>query len=197
MRIFLVTILIFSSITTFGQAKDGKVDNTKDTIVWLGGRKIGAVHVQVGSSDVTFSLPSRPDSTIRVERKQLEKIYYKSGRVEIFSKPVVQMVDETAWEAVTITKDKNQVEGMYKRGLISAKSSPSAKSKKAAQQNTYIKLQKKAAAVGGTIILITSEEYFGGFGDVAGCYIEGTAYGKEPLEKGTDVVKDKDKKPVK
>ena len=103
------------------------------------------------------------------------------------------MVDEKQWEAVTITKDKNQIEGMYSHGNISAKSSPNARSKKAAQQNTYIKLQKKAAAVGGTIVLITNEESFGGYGDIPGCYIEGIAYGKEPLEKGTNVAEDKSK----
>jgi len=193
MRTVLILAFAGLSVASFGQSKENSADNSRDTIVWLGGKKVGAVQVMVSSTIITYALPAHPDSIIRVERKQLEKILYKSGKVEIFNKPVVQMVDEKQWEAVTITKDKNQIEGMYSHGNISAKSSPNARSKKAAQQNTYIKLQKKAAAVGGTIVLITNEESFGGYGDIPGCYIEGIAYGKEPLEKGTNVAEDKSK----
>jgi hypothetical protein len=190
MLLFFFTII---SLESFGQSKENTIDNSRDTIVWLGGKKTGVIQVTVSSTIITYALPSHPDSTIRVERKQLEKILYKSGKIDIFNKPVVQMVDDSQWEAVTITKDKGQVEGMYSHGNISAKSSPNARSKKAAQQNTFIKLQKKAAALGGTIVLITSEESFGGYGDIPGCYIEGIAYGKEPLEKGTNVAEDKGK----
>lgn len=181
-------------MASFGQVKEKSVDNSKDTIVWLGGKKVGAIQINVSSTIINYALPDHPDSTIRVERKQLEKILYKSGKVEIFNKPVLQMIDDSQWEAVTITKDTKQVDGMYKHGDVSAKSSPNAKSKKAARQNCFIKLQKKAAAVGGTIVLITNEETFGDFGDIPGCFIEGEAYGKEPLEKGTNVADDKGKK---
>jgi hypothetical protein len=194
MKPILISVLIVLCINVFSQTGDNSVNNSKDTIVYLGGLKVGAVQVNVSSVFITYALPIRPDSTIKVERKQLEKILYKSGRIEIFNKPVVQMIDDNQWEAVTITKDQSQVEGMYKHGNISAKSSPNSRSKKAAQQNTYIKLQKKAAAVGGTVILITNEESFGGYGDIPGCFIEGIAYGKEPLEKGTNVAEDKSKK---
>ncbi len=193
MKTILFFVYILVTMASFGQSKDKAVESTKDTIVYLGGTKVGAIQISVSSMIITYALPDRPDSIIRAERKQLEKIIYKSGKIDIFNKPVVQMINEGQWEAVTITKDKNQVEGMYSHGAISAKSSPNARSKKAAQQNTYIKLQKKAAAVGGTIVLITSEESFGGYGDIPGCYIQGIAYGKEPLEKGTNVVDDKSK----
>ena len=194
MKAILISVLLLVCLNSFGQTGDKCVNNAKDTIIFLGGSKVGAIQVNVSSLFITYALPANPDSTIKVERKQLEKILYKSGRVEIFNKPVVQMIDDSQWEAVTITKDKSQVDGMYKHGNVSAKSSPNARSKKAAQQNTYIKLQKKAAAVGGTVVLITNEESFGGYGDIPGCFIEGIAYGKEPLEKGTNVVEDKGKK---
>ncbi len=193
MKTFLTSVLIAACINSFGQSGDNTIKKINDTIIYLGGKKVGAEQVNVSSTFITYALPVRPDSTIKVERKQLEKIIFKSGQIEIFNKPVVQMIDDSQWEAVTITKDKSQVEGMYKHGNVSAKSSPSARSKKAAQQNVYIKLQKKAAAVGGTVVLITNEETFGDYGDIPGVFIEGTAYGKEPLEKGTNVVDDKAK----
>lgn len=165
-----------------------------DTIVMLGGKKITANVQQVGSKEATYYIPSKPDSLIRVERKQLQRIIYKNGRVEDYSKPVLQMVDEGQWQAVTFTHDKKQINGLYKRGEVSAKTF-SPKSKKAAQQQAFIKLQKKAASQGGSVILITDEQSLGGYGDVPGVYIEGFTYGDKPLEKGTNVVVDKDKKP--
>lgn len=166
-----------------------------DTIFLLGGKKFAANVQQVGSVEVIYSLPAKPDSIIRVERKQFEKILFKSGRLEVYSKPVMITVDEGQWQAVLITRDEKQVQGLYKRGLVAAKSPSNPKSKKAGQQSAIIRLQKKAASQGGSIILITHEESFGAYGDVPGVYIEGTTYGDKPLEAGTSVVEDKDKHP--
>ena len=94
-----------------------------------------------------------------------------------------------------ITRDVKQVQGLFKRGLVAAKSPSNPKTKKAAQQSAIIRLQKKAASQGGNIILITHEETYGGYGDIPGVYIEGTTYGDKPLESGTNVVVDKDKHP--
>lgn len=128
-----------------------------------------------------------------IERKEVEKIIYRNGNVDVFSKPVVTMIQEGQWESILITHEEKDVQGLYNRGLITSKSSPSDRSKKAARQSAIIKLQKKAANLGGTMILITKEESKGAYGDIPGFYMEAVVYGTEPLEKGTDVTTDKNK----
>ena len=124
-------------------------------------------------------------------------IIFKNGMKEQINKPVLIMVDEGQWESILVTKEKNDVQGLYDRGKITAKSAPSSKSKKAAMQSAIIKLQKKAANLQGSMILITKTENYGGYDEHPGNELEAIVYGKEPLEKGTDVVKDNKTPPKK
>lgn len=167
-----------------------------DTIVRLGGVKIPCKVLNVSSSTILYSLPGKTES-LALERKEIEKIIYKNGRVDPINKPVLTMVEEGQWESILVTEDESAVQGLYNRGTISATSSPSS-TKKRAKQSAIIKLQKKAANLKGSIILLTNTEPIGGYGDMPGFRIEGDVYGKEPLEKGTDVVKnDKSKESTK
>jgi hypothetical protein len=191
-RNFVLFFLLMAVGNVFGQAT--KV--IPDTVIKMGGRKFPAFIKTVGSNFIIYSFESKPDSIIKAQRKDLEKIIYKNGRVEIFSKPAVQMIQEGQWESILVTRKEKDVSGLYKRAFITAKSTGSARSKKAAQETATIRLQKKAATHGGTIVLITDEESIGAYGDVPSYYMEGFVYGTKPLEEGTNVVEDKDKKPA-
>jgi hypothetical protein len=191
MRTLVLLFLIIFGGEVFGQTKQVPVD----TIIKLGNRKIPALVKQVSTLMVSYALPSKPDSIIRLELKELEKIIYRNGRVDIFGKPPIDVVDEFAWESILITHKEKDVAGLYKRCDVAGKSKPNARSKKDAQQSATIKIRKQAAAAKASIILITNEEYYGGFNDPQGYSVEGVAYGKEPLEKGTNTVNDKDKAP--
>ena len=192
MRNVILFFLVMTVGNVFGQAT--KV--IPDTVIKMGGRKFPAFIKTVGSNFIIFSFESKPDSIIKAQRKDLEKIIYKNGRIEIFSKPAVQMIQEGQWESILVTRKEKDVSGLYKRAFITAKSTGSARSKKAAQETATIRLQKKAATHGGTIVLITDEESIGAYGDVPSYYMEGFVYGTKPLEEGTNVVEDKDKKPA-
>ncbi len=201
MRNVILFILILAVGNVFGQTtkmSPNKAIANKvlpDTVMKLGGRKFPAYVKQVGSNFVVYCYESKPDSIIRGQRKDLEKIIYRNGRVEVFSKPAMQMIAEGQWESILITRKENDVSGLYKRAFITAKSTGMARSKKAAQESATIRLQKKAATQGGSIVLISNEEAIGAYGDIPSYYMEGYVYGKTPLEKGTDVIVDKDKKP--
>jgi hypothetical protein len=184
----LFTVSAFLSALSYGQTHEAEV---ADTIVRLGGRKIICAVLLVSANEVTYREWETQDVKA-ITRKNVEKILYKGGRVEIFNKPVLQMIDESQWQAVLVTQDQADVEGLYKRGIISAKSSPSTRSRKAARQSATIRLQKKAANIGGSIILLMKAEAKGAYGDMPGYYMEGIAYGFEPLEDGTNVITDKD-----
>lgn len=171
-------------------AQTGKVP--ADTIVRLSGKKIACKILNVSSTTVLYTVADKKE-TLALERKEVEKIMYRTGNIEVFNKPVLTVIDEGQWESILVTRDDKDVQGLYNRGVVMAKSSPSNRSKKAAKQSAIIKLQKKAANLGGTIILVTKEEAKGAYGDIPGYELEAIVYGTEPLEKGTDVINDKEK----
>lgn len=194
MRNLFIAVCLLLSTGMFGQTKTSQPKPTPyDTIVRFGNRKIPVTKLTMGSLTVTYALPEKPDSIIRLERKEIEKIIYKNGNISVLNKSVVEVVKDDQWQAVLITKDPKEVEGLYKRGEVNARASMSSRDKKRAQESATVKLQKKAAGQKAYIVLITREEYYGGYGDPPGYYVEGVSYGKEPLEKGTDVADPKNK----
>lgn len=152
-----------------------------DTIYRLGGRKLVVDVRKVTSSMVTFVDPEEK-KTETLKRKEIQRIVYNSGKIEVFNKPVFQLIDDYSWEAVVLTEKPGDVNGMYERGEVSAKSSPSNRSAKAAKRSCTIRLQKKAANMKGIIILVTHKEALGGYGELPGYFMEGVVYGFEPLE---------------
>ncbi len=160
-----------------------------DTIIMLGGRKKLVNVKNVSRTNIYYTEPGDNKSK-DIRRKDVRKILYESGKVEVYNKPILQMVDETNWEAVYLTNDKSEVEGLFKRAEISSESSTSVRSKKAAKRNATVRLQKKAAAKGANVILITREEAIGGYGDLPGYEMAGIAYSFEPPPVGESEEKD-------
>jgi hypothetical protein len=194
MKNLFTLLFILSVVDLFGQtqATDPK-PIPYDTIVRFGNRKIPVIKLSLSSTTVTYALPAKPDSTIRLEKKEIEKILYKNGNVNVLNKPVVEVIKDDQWQAILVTRDENEIQGLYKRGQVSARSAISSRDKKKAQESAQMKIQKKAAIQKATIILITDEKYYGGYGDPPGYYVEGVSYGTEPLEEGTNVVDPKNK----
>jgi len=150
-----------------------------DTIVLLGGKKIICNVRKVNVSSVSFV---KPGSVIQQEilRKDIEKILYKNGKLEVFNKPVFSVIDELQWEAVMITENENDVRGLYKRGVIRSTASSGSRSPKAAKQSAMIRMQKKAANMGAIVVLLVSSEMKGGYGEIPGWELVGIAYGDTP-----------------
>jgi len=198
MKNLFTLIFIVFVCDLFGQTKDATPKPVPcDTIVRFGNRKFPVVKLTLGSVSVTYALQAKPDSIIRLEKKEIEKIIYKNGNIAVLNKSVVEVISNDQWQAILVTRDEGEIQGLYKRGLVNARSASSSRDKKKALESAQVKIQKKAAAQKATIILITKEEYYGGYGDPPGYYVEGVSYGTEPLEEGTNVVdpKNKDVKP--
>lgn len=153
-----------------------------DTIYMLGRKKLLVEVKNISAATVRYSEPGK-DETITLERKQIQKIIFSTGRKEVFNKPVMMMVEEGDWKTVIITDRKNDVEGLYELGKVDAKSSAGSRSAKSAKKSATIRLQKKAANLGGVIVLVTKEESVGGFGEQPTYEVEGIAYGYEPPKK--------------
>jgi hypothetical protein len=177
-------------ITLFSLEIDGQ--EAMDTIFKIEGKILPVDVVKVTTGYVSFLVPGNTQ-TFTIERKEIQKIIYKNGRIEEYNKPVFQMIDDYSWEAVWITEDKAEVKELYKRGEVSANSPASARSPKAAKKSAIIRLQKKAAAMKGSMVYITKKLSTGGYGEYPGYYIEGVVYGVQPLSEGETEKLDKDK----
>ena len=159
---------------------EGNGQQALDTIIKIEGKVLAVDVTKVTPLYVSFLVPGSSD-TYTMERKEIQRIIYKNGRVDEFNKPVFELIDDYSWEAVWLTEDRKDVAELYRRGKISAKSPASSRSPKAAKKNAIIRLQKKAAAIKGTVVLVTKKQATGGYGEYPGYYIEGIVYGLEPL----------------
>lgn len=183
----LLIIIISINLFVYGQSRNIKVEPT-DTIIKLGGTVLLVDVTKVTPNYVSFVYPGQ-NEVYTIERKQVQSIIYKNGRIEEMNKPLIEMIDEYQWEAVWLTENKKEVVDLYKRGTIEAKSSPSDRSPKAAKKNAIIKLKKKAAHNKGTIVLVTHKQKTGGYGEFPGYYIKGIVYGPEPLDEEEEAAK--------
>lgn len=176
---FLLLFVLTSKTYATNDDDDEKVG--MDTIIKVEGKVMIVDVVNVTTTYVRFKIPDN-DELYTIPRKEVHKIIYSNGRVEEFYPMVIVSLDETDWQSVWITKDKKDVADLYKRGKIKAQALPSSRSPKAAKKNAIIILQKKAAALGATTVLITEGRYTGNYGEPQGYFVEGIAYGTEPLE---------------
>lgn len=173
-RLFIILLIVITSLPVFSQ-EEAKLD----TIYLLGRRKLVVQVKSVSSSLVRYADP-KVEGTSTVKRKQIQKIVYSSGRKEVFNKPVMMMVEAGDWKTVIVTDRESDVAGLYELGKVKAKSSAGSRNAKAAKKSATIRLQKKAANLGGMIVLVTKEESVGGFGEPPTYESEGIAYGYEP-----------------
>lgn len=188
-RAVLFTIAIITSVC-LANAIENNMEPV-DTIYKLGGKILPVDVTKVTTGYVSFVYPGQPE-VYTIERKQVQKIIFKNGRIEEYNKPVVMVLDKDQWEAVWLTEDKADITNMYKRGNISAKSPPSSRSAKAAKKGAIIRLQKKAANIKAQVVLVTHKQTTGGYGELPGYYIKGVAYGYEPFDEGEEETSDLD-----
>jgi hypothetical protein len=154
-----------------------------DTIFKLNGSLLPVDVTTVTPTYVSFVFPGKPEE-FTIERKEVHKIIYKTGKIEILNKAAFEMLDDSMWEAVWMTEDKKEVGDLYLLGEIESRSPSSARSPAAAKKGAVIKLKKKAANMKGTLILVTKKQTTGGYGEYPGYYIKGIAYGPEPPAEG-------------
>ena len=174
--IFSVFIILVFNFSIFAQSRKPV---SYDTIFRLGGKQIICYVQKVKQYDVDYKFLNDP-GIYSISKKQIQKIVYRTGRLEVYNKPVFIEIDETSWEAVLVTENKEDVKGMYKYGEIEAASSPGAVNKKKAINTATIKLQRKTANLKANIVLITKVEPRGGYGEPPSYVLKGEAYGYNP-----------------
>jgi hypothetical protein len=182
-----ITLIILFTLAMAGVAAQtgSQPAVTHDTIFKLNGSLLPVDVTTVTPTYISFVFPGKPEE-FTIERKEVHKIIYKTGKIEILNKAAFEMLDDSMWEAVWMTEDKKEVGDLYLLGEIESRSPSSARSPAAAKKGAIIKLKKKAANMKGTLILVTKKQTTGGYGEYPGYYIKGIAYGPEPpAEEGT------------
>ena len=182
-KLILILVVIFAGKIMLAQTR--MVKEPTDTIFRIDTKILPVNVTTVTPAYVSFTYPGK-DEIYTIERKDVHKIIYKNGRIEELNKPAVIEISKDAWEAVWLTENKKDVANLFKLGDVEATAPPSARSPKAAKKGAIIKLQKKAANMKGSIILVTYKEQTGGYGEYPGYIIKGTVYGYEPPEE-TDI----------
>jgi hypothetical protein len=178
MRMLTVILLLLNTAGLWGQYSANK-SLPVDTIFKLDGTVLPVNVTTVTTTYVSFTIPGKTDE-YTIERKEVHKIIYQNGRIEILNDAAFVMMDDSNWEAVWLTEDKKDVADLYKLGEVDAKSPSSARSPSAAKKGAIIKLKKKAVNLKGTVVLITHKATTGGYGEYPGYYIKGIVYGPEP-----------------
>ena len=183
-----VFIAVLNINTVLGQVT---AEEKLDTIIKVEGKVQPCDVYKVTQNYVNFVVPGS-DEVYTYKRSEIHKIIYKNGRIEEYNPPILMMVDDYSWEAVWFTDNPKDIAEMYKRGDASAHSSSSARSPKAAKKNATIRMQKKAAAMKGQVVLVTKRQATGGYGEYPGYYLEGVVYGLEPLDENGELQSDTD-----
>lgn len=187
-----INFLFIASVALVGNLSNvSGQQHALDTIYKIEGKVLPVNVVNTTESFVSFTVPGN-NETYTMPRKDIQKIVYRTGRIDEFNQPVFQMISNYSWQAVWLTNDIKDVKDLYKRGVVSAQSPASSRSPKAAKKSTIIKIQKKAAAMKGTVVYVTKKETTGGYGEFPGYYIEGVVYGDQPLKEGESEHTDKD-----
>ncbi len=187
MKRLLITILgVFIFISAFSQAE---TEQKLDTIYMLGQSKKIVKIKRVMYSSIIYEEPGS-DENKEVEKKQVQRIVYHSGRREKFNEPIIMDVEETSWKNVVLTNEESEVKGLYKVGEVHGSSSSRNRTPRSAERTAKIRLKRRAANKGAQIVLITKEESTGGFGEVPKYFMKGIAYSFTKPEK-EDEEKDK------
>lgn len=176
---YLLPLLILFLIIVPSRGQDQEAQF--DTIIKVEGRVMPVNVEKVTSAYVRFKVPG-VDSLYTMSRKDIHKVIYKNGRIEEYNPLVLQMIDEDSWKAVWLTEKKEDILDLYVRGKIEVEVPPSSRSIKASKKSAIIRMQKKAATLQGTVILVTKKQTTGGYGEFQGYEMAGIVYGPEPLE---------------
>lgn len=178
-KTFLIFLLLPAQASAHVDAKHNE-QIQYDTIFRLGRGHIICHIASVGSSVISYREIDSANTAREIQRSKVQKIVYRSGKVEVFNEPLVIMVDEETWESVWVTENSDDVKGLHEVGHFISESASNMRSVRAARRSATIRMQKRAAARGANVLLITKAETRGGFGDMPSYHMEGIGYSFEP-----------------
>lgn len=156
-----------------------------DTL-YTNNQKLSCTIKEVTEGAVKYTYPNE-DLVNTVYKNSVQKIVFKSGRVQVFTEAssfkVVSSVPE--FDKVTVTAVENEVKGLYKIGDVSskAKGTTGFSNQERVKDRAYRKLKIQAAMMGANIVYLTNQRTegnkFGGYfqaGSSAETNLTGVSY---------------------
>lgn len=156
-----------------------------DTL-YTNNQKLSCTIKEVTEGAVKYTYPNE-DLVNTVYKNSVQKIVFKSGRVQVFTEAssfkVVNSVPE--FDNVTVTAVENEVKGLYKIGDVSskAKGTTGFSNQERVKERAYRKLKIQAAMMGANIVYLTNQRTegnkFGGYfqaGSSAETNLTGVSY---------------------
>lgn len=179
---------IGSSSDNTKQANKSKseLDFTKtskfDMIKFLDGSIIEVDVQKISPKFITYNKPGDIDAIDYIDRRKVQAIHYRSGRIETISEKETEIRKVSNWEEVKLTSDPNEVKGMIEVKDIEVKLQAQSRShyyKPATLEASAEIIAKKTAALeNASIILITKREHYRAYGDPPSIVLKGIAYRK-------------------
>lgn len=185
LRYMRVKVLLIVLCVHLGvMAQDAKKESKKqsDQIVMLSGEKIPCDVIKIYSSKIRYRLDGVKRDQY-VKKDNVEKVIYRTGKIRTVNKPAFKELKEDDYRMIFLTDNEDDVAGMYPRKEIIVRSAKSSRSSSAARKSAEIKIRKKAVRYKAVMVLITSRERQGGFGEPPSYIIKGIPYCSEPEEK--------------
>ncbi len=150
-----------------------------DTIVMLNGDKILANVKKFTVKDLFYGFPD-DQKMEQVDRRYVQKIIYKYGRVETISMLQVDVREVGGWREVKVIKKRNAaLSKMIELGEVEGVNEGTREKHVDArdlERSATITIQKKAALLGATVVLIISREVRRPYGDPPYVKLTGMAY---------------------
>ncbi len=175
---FTITCIIGMITFNTALARNDVPLQSADTLFYLGGRVITVSIINITASTIRYT--NEGEAEIReVDRKQIEKIVYRTGRVEVLNRPAFEMISEDDWRHVLVTDDPDEVAWLYERGKVEV-TAAAVRNRRTTLRNAEVRLKRQAVSLGANMILVTDTEFKGGYGDVPSVTMRGIAYGFNP-----------------
>lgn len=150
-----------------------------DTIVMLNGDKLLANVKKFTVKDLFYGFPGEQKME-QVDRRYVQKIIYKYGRVEVISAVQVDVREVGGWRDVKVLKKRNaSLDKMIELGEVEGIDEGTREKYVDArdlERSATITLQKKAALLGATVVLITTRDVRRPYGDPPYVKLVGMAY---------------------
>lgn len=201
----LLFLLLFINVSLLGQSNTDSTrvgsgsDNSKqaskpkseldftktskfDMIKFLDGSIIEVDVQKISPKYITYNKPGDIDAIDYIDRRKVQAIHYRSGRIETISEKETEIRKISNWEEVKLTSDPNEVKGMIEVKDIEVKLQAQSRShyyKPATLEASAEIIAKKTAALeNASIILITKREHYRAYGDPPSIVLKGIAYRK-------------------
>ena len=150
-----------------------------DTIVMLNGDKLLANVKKFTVKDLFYGFPGEQKME-QVDRRYVQKIIYKYGRVEVISAVKVDVREVGGWRDVKVIKKRSAaLDAMVELGEVEGIDEGTREKYVDArdlERSATITLQKKAALLGATVVLMTTRDVRRPYGDPPYVKLVGMAY---------------------